>query len=288
VTPAKGVYDGLEWAVQGDPRGYRLQTPSCEANSNSEGQAKPGRHRDPWRTPFELQSCGSTVVAEVLPPQPQTPSVEVAAPEAATRFEMPDFKARLRKLWGDKPWDIDTTALVSYIFESGSDHADDLLQPRDRQPMISWLSEVEMVSELTARSAGAAGELERMVSHAAHLQFHLDSQNGLHRHGRNRLRTRQSPRSPIRPEILRPRPRNPSLRRRAPPRRHRLRRLRPTPSQHGPGRRPEHSAISSRPGTPPISHRNLGEGRVIVGMAVLRGLARACDQTTYFRRAVRP
>jgi len=38
-----------------------------------------------------------------------------------------------------------------------------------------------MVSALTARSAGAAGELERMVSHAAHLQFCLDSQNGLYR-----------------------------------------------------------------------------------------------------------
>jgi hypothetical protein len=54
-----------------------------------------------------------TVVAEVLPPQTRTPSVEVTAPDAATKFEMPDFMARLRKLWGDKPWDIDTTALVS-------------------------------------------------------------------------------------------------------------------------------------------------------------------------------
>jgi antitoxin (DNA-binding transcriptional repressor) of toxin-antitoxin stability system len=52
-----------------------------------------------------------TVVAEMLPPQPS--AVDAAAPEATKKFEMPDFKARLRKLWGDKPWDIDTTALVS-------------------------------------------------------------------------------------------------------------------------------------------------------------------------------
>jgi antitoxin (DNA-binding transcriptional repressor) of toxin-antitoxin stability system len=54
-----------------------------------------------------------TVVAEVLPPGPRTPPVEVTAPEGTKKFELPDFKARLRKLWGDKPWDIDTTALVS-------------------------------------------------------------------------------------------------------------------------------------------------------------------------------
>jgi predicted nucleic acid-binding protein len=77
---------------------------------------------------------------------------------------------------------LDTSFLFKlYIFESESDHADDLLQPRDQQPMISWLSEVEMVSALTARSADAAGELERRISQAAHLQFRLDSQNALYR-----------------------------------------------------------------------------------------------------------
>jgi hypothetical protein len=48
-----------------------------------------------------------TVVAEVLPPIVEPP-LQANAP-----FQLPDFKARLRKLWGDKPWDIDTTALVS-------------------------------------------------------------------------------------------------------------------------------------------------------------------------------
>ncbi|HEX4651572.1 MAG TPA: hypothetical protein VH250_08725 [Granulicella sp.] len=47
------------------------------------------------------------VVAEVLPPTVEPPS------HANAPFQMPDFKARLRELWGDKPWDIDTTALVS-------------------------------------------------------------------------------------------------------------------------------------------------------------------------------
>jgi antitoxin (DNA-binding transcriptional repressor) of toxin-antitoxin stability system len=48
------------------------------------------------------------VVAEVLSPTMEPPPPQTNAP-----FQMPDFKARLRKLWGDKPWDIDTTALVS-------------------------------------------------------------------------------------------------------------------------------------------------------------------------------
>jgi predicted nucleic acid-binding protein len=77
---------------------------------------------------------------------------------------------------------LDTSFLFKlYIFESESDRADDLLQPRDQRPMISWLSEVEMTSALTARFADAAGALERMASQAAHLQFRLDSQNGLYR-----------------------------------------------------------------------------------------------------------
>jgi predicted nucleic acid-binding protein len=77
---------------------------------------------------------------------------------------------------------LDTSFLFKlYVLESESDHADDLLQPRDQQPMISWLSEVEMMSALAARSADAAGELERQIFQTAHLQFRLDSQNGLYR-----------------------------------------------------------------------------------------------------------
>jgi predicted nucleic acid-binding protein len=77
---------------------------------------------------------------------------------------------------------LDTSFLFKlYIFESESDQADDLLQPRNQQPLISWLPEVEMASALTARSADAAGEPERLISQAALLQFRLDSQEGLYR-----------------------------------------------------------------------------------------------------------
>jgi len=43
------------------------------------------------------------VIAEMLPP----------ATQPAIQYDRPDFKARLRRIWGDTPLDIDTTAIVS-------------------------------------------------------------------------------------------------------------------------------------------------------------------------------
>ena len=49
---------------------------------------------------------------------------------------------------------LDTSFLLKlYIFEAGSDRADDLVLSQEQQPIISWLSEVEMASSLHAKSA---------------------------------------------------------------------------------------------------------------------------------------
>ena len=48
---------------------------------------------------------GDAVIAEVQPVQP------VKAMEARP-VEMPDFMARLRKIYGDKPLDVDTTEWI--------------------------------------------------------------------------------------------------------------------------------------------------------------------------------
>ena len=47
------------------------------------------------------------VVAEMLAPASEQGRA------SATPETMPDFEARLKRIWGDRPLDIDTTALIS-------------------------------------------------------------------------------------------------------------------------------------------------------------------------------
>ena len=49
-----------------------------------------------------------TVIAEMLPP-----AVEASIGDGPAPYQKPDFMARLKAIWGDTPWDIDTTAMVS-------------------------------------------------------------------------------------------------------------------------------------------------------------------------------
>jgi hypothetical protein len=49
---------------------------------------------------------GERVIAEVRAPKEEATTV------AAVRPQMPDFKARLREIWGDQPLDVDMTAVI--------------------------------------------------------------------------------------------------------------------------------------------------------------------------------
>jgi predicted nucleic acid-binding protein len=71
---------------------------------------------------------------------------------------------------------LDTSFLLKlYIFESDSKAADDLLPLHD-QPIISWLSEIEMASALTAKFAET---IAGRAAEAAYHRFRFDLRSDL-------------------------------------------------------------------------------------------------------------